>query len=195
MPTGRWVMHDRVFHTVPEIETRRLLLKEICHKDAHQLYQLFTDERVIKTFGYRMEPSIVDAHNLIDHWRKLHENGQGMRWGMYLKPFNKLIGNLGFKNVNGEAHVNIGYALMPYYWRRGFTYEAMVAIIDELFEHLNVRRIEATVLTNNTASINLLHKLGFNRIAYLKNNYFFDSAFHDVYVYTLDNEMDTSDEE
>ncbi|MDR3679360.1 MAG: GNAT family protein [Flavipsychrobacter sp.] len=185
-------MTEHTFRTIPQLETDRLILKEISHSDAHGVYQLFTDERVVKTFGYRMGRSLPDAHDLIDHWRRIYEAGEGVRWGMYLKPSMKLIGNLGFKNVNDGTHVSVGYALLPYYWRNGLTSEALSAIIAYAFSAMNITKIEASVLTVNTSSILLLNKLGFTRTAYLKQNYFFDNAFHDVYVYTIDNKYITS---
>jgi len=182
-------MPDRQpIHTVPILETERLVLKEIGIGNGYDVYQLFTDERVVKTFGYRMEPTLEDARLTIAHWRKMLENNEGIRWGMYLKPSMALIGNLGFKNIeNNKTHVSIGYALLPYYWRRGLTHEALQAAIAYAFEQMGVRKIEATIFTNNVSSENLLKKLGFMLTAHKPNNYFFDNEFHDVYVYTLEN--------
>jgi ribosomal-protein-alanine N-acetyltransferase len=181
-------MHVPLYRTVPQLETRRLVLKEMGHNDAAAIHQLFTDERVVKTFGYRMGASLIDAHDLLNHWRKTYESGEGLRWGMYLKSSGKLVGNLGFKNLHSNSYVSIGYALMPYYWRTGLTSEALNAVIAEAFYHLHISRIEATVLTINTPSVELLKKLDFKLNAHLKNHYFFDDAFHDVFVYMVEKE-------
>ncbi len=175
-------------HTVPILETERLVLKEIEMPHTYDVYQLFTDERVVKTFGYRMEPTLEDARLTITHWRKMLENDEGVRWGMYLKPTMALIGNMGFKNIdNDQTQVSIGYALQPYHWRKGYTFEALQTLIHYAFAHMGIRKIEATIFTNNISSENLLKKLGFMLTAQKPNNYFFDNDFHDVYVYTLEN--------
>jgi RimJ/RimL family protein N-acetyltransferase len=85
-------------------------------------------------------------------------------WGFYLfihTADRVLIGEGGFKGKpDEEGVVEIGYALVPEYRLRGFATEAARGLTDYAFSHPEVTIVQAHTLTDGTASINVLKKLG-----------------------------------
>lgn len=85
-------------------------------------------------------------------------------WGFYLFVHTGdrvLIGEGGFKGrPDEEGVVEIGYALVPEYRRRGFATEAARGLTRYAFSHPEVNIVQAHTLKDGMASINVLKKLG-----------------------------------
>lgn len=76
-----------------------------------------------------------------------------------------LIGNGGFKGPpSGDGVVEIGYSLLQPYRNRGYTTEAVKALVSWAFQHPPVTRVIAEAQLGNTASIRVLQKTGFNEV-------------------------------
>jgi RimJ/RimL family protein N-acetyltransferase len=57
---------------------------------------------------------------------------------------------------------DIGFIFNKDYWRKGYAFEAVDAIMRHIWEtHVNIEVIKADVEPRNRASLNLLKKLGF----------------------------------
>ena len=77
-----------------------------------------------------------------------------------------LIGEGGFKGrPDGEGVVEIGYALVPEYRERGLATEAARGLTHYAFSYPEVMIVQAHTLSDGTASINVLKKLGMKFIA------------------------------
>lgn len=85
-------------------------------------------------------------------------------WGYHLfvhRQDRAIIGEGGFKGKPDAAGmVEIGYAIVPEYRRRGHALEAARGLSDHAFSHPEIKIIQAHTLPNGAASINVLKKLG-----------------------------------
>jgi ribosomal-protein-alanine N-acetyltransferase len=85
-------------------------------------------------------------------------------WGYHLfihAEDKTLIGEGGFKGKpDTEGMVEIGYAIVPEYRRRGLAFEAARALADYAIQHAEVKVLQAHTLKDGTASIRILEKLG-----------------------------------
>ena len=63
--------------------------------------------------------------------------------------------------ANGEKDVEIGYALAPEMWGKGFASEAVRMVVDTIFALTPAMRILANSRDNNPASRRVLEKSGF----------------------------------
>ena len=85
-------------------------------------------------------------------------------WGYHLFVHARdrvLIGEGGYKGKpDAEGMVEIGYAIIPEYRRRGLAAEAARGLTDKAFSHAEVTVVQAHTLKDGTASINVLKKLG-----------------------------------
>jgi len=76
-----------------------------------------------------------------------------------------LIGNGGFKGPPADdGTVEIGYSLLQPYRNRGYTAEAVKALVSWAFQHPQVTRVIAEAQLGNTASIRVLQKAGFTEV-------------------------------
>ncbi len=92
-------------------------------------------------------------------------------WSWYFVLHNRvtghrvLIGNGGFKGPPSEdGVVEIGYSLLQPYRNRGYTTEAVKALVSWAFQHPPVTRVIAEAQLSNTASVRVLQKAGFNAV-------------------------------
>lgn len=97
-------------------------------------------------------------------YQYLTENPSPPDWGFHLFVHAQdrvLIGEGGFKGKpNAEGVVEIGYAIIPEYRRRGLASEAARGLADYAFTHAEVRIVQAHTLPDGVASINVVKKLG-----------------------------------
>jgi RimJ/RimL family protein N-acetyltransferase len=96
----------------------------------------------------------------------------------------RLIGNCGFRAQSVDATAGeIGYELDPRSWEHGYATEAARAMLRFGFERFGVRRISATVIAENTASIRVLEKLGMQEEQRIKNNEWMKGRWWDTVIY------------
>jgi [ribosomal protein S5]-alanine N-acetyltransferase len=97
-------------------------------------------------------------------YESLRTDPAAHHWGFRLFVHAKdstLIGEGGFKGKPDEAGmVEIGYAIVPEYRRRGLAYEAAKGLTDYAFSHPEVKVVQAHTLKDGTISIRILEKLG-----------------------------------
>jgi len=92
-------------------------------------------------------------------------------WGWYfvlhyrLTGHRTLIGNGGFKGPpDDEGTVEISYSLLPPYRNKGYTTEAVEALVTWAFQHPEVTQVIAEAQPGNMASVRVLQKAGFNEM-------------------------------
>jgi ribosomal-protein-alanine N-acetyltransferase len=97
-----------------------------------------------------------------------------------------LIGYFGFWRIDTHhCRGEIGYALHPNYWEKGYMKEAAFKLIEYGFSEIRLHSIEANVNPNNIPSIKLLEKIGFKKEAYFRENFLFNNEFVDSVIYSL----------
>ena len=98
----------------------------------------------------------------------------------------RLIGNCGLRMQGVETRqAELGYELDPEYWGRGYATEAAGAMVIFGFKDLNLDRIWATCLSENTASARVLEKLGLRQEGHLRHNRWFKKQWWDTLLYGL----------
>ncbi|MDZ8139524.1 MAG: GNAT family protein [Nostoc sp. DedQUE04] len=171
----------------PQLETERLLLREISLQDAEATFAVLSDPSVTQFHYVDIFTSIKEAIALIEHRAKRFEQGDGIRWGIIHKQDNVLIGSCGFQ-VNPQEHAaEVGYELASTFWRQGIMTEAVDTILQFGFEKMGLRFVVAQVMLENIASKKLLEKLGFHSQGVQKQYAFFKGQYHDLEQFLLKN--------
>ena len=67
----------------------------------------------------------------------------------------------------------------------GYANEAVAALLDWGFEHLELNRVEADIDPRNTPSARLLERLGFLREGHLRERWIVDGEICDSWIYGL----------
>lgn len=113
--------------------------------------------------------SLEDALEEIAWYDSILEEGTGVRWGITLTGQDEVIGSCGFLNVSAKhQRAEIGFELSSNHWGRGIAGEALRAVVRHGFTQLGFHRIEALVEPANTASQQLLERVGFTREGLLR---------------------------
>ncbi|MBU3143993.1 GNAT family N-acetyltransferase [Clostridium sp. CF012] len=170
----------------PQIETKRLILKEISVKDCNYLFEIFSDEEVLKYYDIEPLKTLEEANNLIQLFCRRFKNKKGIRWGIHLKNTDKLIGTCGYQSIDIQSlRTDIGYEMSKEYWGQGLMKEALQAIIGFGFNNMSLNRIQALVEPNNKNSIQLLHRIGFSEEGILSEYEHYKGVFKDLTILSL----------
>lgn len=178
--------NESVFHKFPVLETKNLTLRKILLTDQKEVYSIRSSKEAMKYFGKHPYKSPAEALGFVYSEVNAFQNHEGIRWAICLKNSDKLIGSAGFWRID-RRHLRgeIGYELLPEFWKKGIMYEALSAIINFGFEKMHFHSIEANTDPLNTASMKLLERLGFVKEGLLKESFYFDGKFYDNVLYSL----------
>lgn len=150
------------------LETSRLKLRELEQADAAFIFELLNTPRWIQFIGDRQIRTIIDAAAYI---QKIKETVFTNYWVVMVKEQQQPIGVITFMKRDYLDHYDIGFAFLPAYFKQGYGYEAAQALLDKVKSDGTHTEIVATVLRENTSSIQLLEKLGltFNKEIVVNN--------------------------
>jgi [ribosomal protein S5]-alanine N-acetyltransferase len=171
---------------IQELETKRLLLREITKDDADSIFSCFSNEDVTRYYGQETLNNIEQAEALVGFFANSYKEKRGVRWGIELKGYQGIIGTMGF-NAWSPKHkrAEIGYEIHPEHWRKGYTFEAISKVIQYGFDEFGLTRIGAVVFMENKASIKLLTKAGFEKEGILRGYMYQNGEAYDTYVYSI----------
>jgi ribosomal-protein-alanine N-acetyltransferase len=160
---------DSVFQSFPQLETSNLILRRMLKTDSSAVLRILADDEVTKYYDDETFTKVSQAINQIKAWETGFVNKRCIRWGIARKGEREIIGSCGYYGFHTwHMRASIGYELARSSWRQGIMTEALEAIIDLGFSEMNLNRIDAVVMPENSASIKLLEKLGFRNEGLLK---------------------------
>lgn len=147
-----------------EIETKRLILREINENDVEGIFKVFSDPQVAKYDWFRPIESKDDAIKFIKRYKEEFEAGEEITWGIELRDTKELIGICCLGNFdNGARRAEIEYDLVHDKWNKGYATEAVEAMVKFGLSQMNLNRIEAFITPGNDASLKVLEKLNFTK--------------------------------
>jgi len=185
MPVGIRDSRRRKMHEFNSIHTERLLIRkmEITDKEDLFLYRSLPEVYLYQSW----RPSHVDeaiAFITRNAGVALQTPGSWMQFAICLHD-GKLIGDIGIRFLEDPAQVEVGYTLSPDYQGKGYAFEALKAMIDYIFQSLNMHRITASVDPDNKRSIRLLDKIGFRKEAHFVKSYWNDGKWSDDCIFAV----------
>jgi len=139
-------------------ETNRLIISEFTTEDAPFYLKLVNTPHWIKYIGDINLKTLEQAVNALKEGNinSYKNNGFGF-YKLQLKDNNlKPIGTCGLVKRDSLDDVDIGFAMLPEYERKGFGYESSLEILKLAKRKFNLKRIVAITLPNNKGSIALL---------------------------------------
>ena len=150
------------------IETERLILRPLTLADADTAYHGWTgDPEVAKYVSWLPHHSIDDTIEWLKEIEWKQDNmgniltNDNYIWGFVLKETGKLFGSGGLIWVNDWQLFQVGYNIMKSHWNRGYTTEAMAAILQFAALSLGIKKVAGGHAKENLASAKVLSKLGF----------------------------------
>ena len=171
------------------IETKRLLLREMRVEDVDGMFALDSNPNVHKYLGNKPIKTKAEAHKIIESvLQQYKERGIG-RFAVIEKVTEEFIGWSGIRlnteyNMNGfTKYYDVGYRLIERFWGKGYATESGKASIDFAFNTMKLPELYATTEIGNEASHKALLKIG---LCY-KNDFFFEEEQMNLRWYKIKN--------
>jgi ribosomal-protein-alanine N-acetyltransferase len=149
-----------------ELQTERLLLKELSLADIDEVHQLHSLSEVDEFNTLGIPQNTETTAVLLKEWLNQQEASPRMSYTfrITLVQTNQFIGlialNLGRPNFK---IAEVWYKLNPACWRNGYMKEALISLLKFAFGDLKLHRVEAGCAIENLASIKLLENVGMTR--------------------------------
>lgn len=145
----------------PKLVTERLLLNQTKSADIPDIVlyagnKNITDNTRTMPHPYLEEDAIRWINRMNDGFKGKNEYAFAMRQKNDLR----FIGGIGLIIDPDNNRAELGYWLAEPFWSQGFTTEAVQAILQFGFEHLNLNKIVAVYLNTNEASGKVMVKNG-----------------------------------
>lgn len=148
------------FRVVKQIisETPRLIIRNWIAEDLDAYAKILGDSEVMRFIGTGEPRPPSEAIIAIEKYNSQIEKQGWARFALELKETNALIGFCGFDFYNGE--LDFGWRLARQYWGKGYATEAAKEVFRLGKEVYQFPRIVCISFEQNTASINVIKKLG-----------------------------------
>ncbi len=142
-------------------DTERLHLRPTALHDAHFVYELLNSPKWIQNIGDRNVKSIDMAREYINvkMMPQLKRLGFG-NFTVIRKSDGVKMGSCGLYDREGLTGVDIGFAFLPQYEKKGYAFEAASQVMHAAIHDFNLTDIKGITSKENIASQNLLKKIG-----------------------------------
>jgi RimJ/RimL family protein N-acetyltransferase len=170
---------------VPVLLTKRLKLRALQEADAAGLHTAYSDPVAMRFWD--SPPSNDVAETLVSIRRSRSADAQyHAAFAIELQHSGQFVGMVNYHDRRPWARrLVLGWILARPFWQQGLMQEAAQALLGHCFGELNTHRVEAEIEPENTASIRLAERLGFQREGLLRERMFVAGEPRSVLMYAL----------
>ena len=159
------------------IETPRLMLRRLLPEDAEQMYRNWaSDPEVTRLLRWEPHKSPAETRELLAAWATLYPNPDYYQWALVEKTSGQVFGSISLYNsLLGEPQQKTqwpgldltqgiwepGYCIGRPWWNKGFTTEALRAVVEYWFENTDSNFLTCCHAADNPASGKVMEKAGF----------------------------------
>jgi RimJ/RimL family protein N-acetyltransferase len=173
------------------ITGKRVTLRPFRREDLPILRRWCDDGEVMRYWGERL-PIVAEGQFEAD----LAPGGRFTRFGAdgcfcICDERGRPIGRLEYEGTAGNGGPRDGRAELGIFigekdaWNQGYGPEAIVLLLNWLFNHRNLHRVWLTVQSNNPRAMRVYEKIGFAREGTYREHNFYDGAWHDEHIYGI----------
>lgn len=144
---------------VPLLETDRLLLRMWRDDDFESYARMCANPDVMRYIGGKTFDRLEAWRHmafLVGHWQL---RGYG-HWAVEEKNTGRFIGRIGFLNPDSWPAFEIGWALAPEAWGKGFATEGAQRALLYAFTELDKQHVISLIHPDNKGSIRVAERLG-----------------------------------
>ena len=166
------------------ITTSRLVLRTLRDTDFDDLFEMATHPDV-----YRYIRPPMTAEQTRDHIQERMPPWffEDMKWyslAVHLKEETRVMGEVVFRYESRDCRrMEIGYRFHPEYQGKGYAYEAVKVVADELFEVFKIHKMAAYCIRENQPSRRLLEKMGMKEEGVKRDQQLLNGQWFDLVVY------------
>lgn len=174
-------------NSLDTIETTRLIMRPVTLDDLEEMHAIWTDEGVRR---YLWDDEIIPRETAQIPIKASIETFASHGFGLFAvinKEDEKMIGFCGFRFLDDTDEIELLYGILPDYWNKGLTTEAVKACLKSGFEEKGFEQIIAITNTPNMASIRVMEKAGMkflNRDSFHEQDSIFYSISHEEFEAT-----------
>ncbi len=147
---------------LPELRSKRLLLRALSPADSADLFIIYSDPEVME---FASDPPFTNLGMVaqmlasIDH---LFRERQALEWGVVHVQEQRIIGICGLHSFKADGSAaEMGCLLARSQWGQGLMTEALTLVIDLAFDTLGVMSLLVDIDAPNQRSHRLFKRLGF----------------------------------
>ena len=179
-------VNDAVFDRFPIIESKNLILESFDIQDSEELFKMRSDYRVMKYLDRDNHKTVEESKAMIRMILQSYEDKAGINWIIRKKASSEVVGYIGYWNLIREhVRAEIGYALKPEHWGKGYMSEALLKVLEYGFNEFKLHSVLGNVNPGNKRSIDLLKKFGFRKEAHFREDFLFNGKYMDSEIYCL----------
>jgi RimJ/RimL family protein N-acetyltransferase len=165
-------MSDPTIPPVPTLTGTRVRLRPLRSDDADDLFALHSDPRVMRYWSHTAWTAREQAVARIAQLERDRAGAEFYTWATTIEAADRLVGTVSLFAINRAHHrADIGYALAPDTWGRGYATDALRLAIAFAFETIDLARLEADIDPRNEASCRLVERVGFVREGLLRQRW------------------------
>ena len=144
------------------LETKRLLLRRFTLDDAAAMFRNWaSDPEVTKFLLWPAHQELAVSEAIIRKWSAAYAHSDYYQWAIVPKSEVEPIGSIAVVAKNETVSmVHLGYCIGRQWWNKGYTSEALIAIIQFFFEEIGTNRIESRHDPRNPNSGYVMKKAG-----------------------------------
>lgn len=160
-----------------ELQTSRLTLRRLLPQDADMMYQNWaSDPEVTRYLRWEPHKNAAETRELLTAWASLYPNPDYYQWAMVEKATGQVFGSISLYNsLLGEPQQKTewpgldltdgiwepGYCIGRKWWNKGYTTEALQAVVDFWFAKADGSFLTCCHAAANPASGRVMEKAGF----------------------------------
>ena len=150
-------------------ETERLRITPTTEIDASLIFELMNTPKWIKYIGDRNVHSIEEAKKHIQEKMlpQLEKLGYGNNT-VIRKSDGKKIGTCGLYDRDGLEGIDIGFAFLPQFEKKGYAFESVSKLLNVAIQDFKISKISAITIKENVGSQKLLTKIGMTFKEYIR---------------------------
>lgn len=176
------------FRPIWPMHTERLLLRPFQEDDLQALYEMQSDEAVVR-YLYHDARSLDEVRPVLA--RKIagvavEREGDGLNAAVVLRDTGELVADISLWVVSeGHQQGELGFVVHPAHQRRGYATEAARPMLDFAFGTMGLHRVIGRTEARNVSSARVLEKLGMRREAHLVENEWVKGEWQSEVVYAV----------
>lgn len=186
---------DRLELRIPTMEEQYVLWKILINQDINQYYfptpdRIFVNNNLTKDNIEDLKKARKIFMEQLCDWQRqepfyekkvqciqTQDDSQKYTWSIFLKNTNMVIGQITCQPKDNEVENirDVGWFIDSDYQRQGYATEAAYAVLDFMFNEVEITDIKTSAVVINPGSWKIMEKLGFEFIGEEKSTYFKDN--------------------
>jgi RimJ/RimL family protein N-acetyltransferase len=143
---------------IPTLTTERLLLRPFRSDDFEAYAAMNADPQVMQYID-DVQDRAAAFRSLCANMGHWHLRGYGP-WAVEERATGRFVGRAGLLRWEPWTEMEVGYALIPSAWGKGYASEAAARSLRYAHEVVHARGVVSRILPDNAASIRVAERLG-----------------------------------